>query len=230
LNKKILSLLLLTIPATIIDGGTGHLAGLSVLQRQAHQTLRGLVVNHPKMEVRIELNAWIANKKVFLSYQSDQMPPEMGAEIVRINGKYEIVLVVNPSFLVREWSINKLEDLRYKQLVLFHEYTHIANHISGKAMMEARGFRKETAPQRAKNMWDSEWLAVEAEWRFAKEIGATRLMPSIYRETQKYGEQIGFLEGFYKSLANSVSSSNGLEYLRPTWRTIYEQKRSAVGK
>lgn len=223
--------LLLTLSAQIVFGqGRGRMGHLSPLQWQANEVLKKLIRNHPEPGIRNELDQWITNKVVYLSYQSDKMPPEMGAELCLVGDRNVLVLVINPEFLVRPSKPNVIDDLKYKQLVLFHEYTHIANHLSHKAKMETTMFDKKTAPQKALNMWNSEWFATEAEWILAKKLNAKHLVPSIDLEIKKHGEQVGFLEGFYKMISNSATISNGPQYLRPTWQKIYRQRKALMGK
>lgn len=211
--------------------GKGQPGNLTEVQRRANHILWDLVQTHPDQKMRDEFNRLMKTKTVFLSYQTDRMPPEMAAEIVLIGGTHKPVLVINPEFLIRPKYQNKMEDKAYKQLVIIHEYTHIENHLSGTIALQFAPFKEADAHGRAMNVWKSEWFAVVAEWKLAKQIRARHLVPYIQRNVQKYGEQRGFLEGFYQAIMHNGSEiSRGAHLFRPVWKQIYLQELKKMSK
>ncbi len=225
-----LFLLWVFLPTAYSQQATGRLGHLPPREQQANSLFRELVMSHPEQAVSKQLFGWITNRVVALSYQSDQLPPEMAAELVLIGGKYVPVIAINPEFMLRLGNFNRIEDKKYKQLVLFHEFTHIANHFSGIAPMATNTFDPTTAAERARNTWHSEWLAVKAEWELAKKMNVRHLMSTVQQEIEKYGEQRGLLEAFYKMLTASGSgiSIKGSHLLRPTWEKLYLQAKEEL--
>lgn len=211
--------------------GKGRPGKLTEVQKQANQILYDLVQTHPDQKMKGEFNGLMSAKTIFLSYQSDRMPEEMAVEIASVGGVHRPVLVINPEFLIRPKRQNRMEDKTYKQLVIIHEYAHIENHLSGKVKLQLGSFKEADATSRATNVWASEWFAVTAEWNLAKRIGARNLMPTIKKNVEKYGEQRGFLEGFYQAIMHSSPEiSRGAHLLRPIWQQIYLQELKKIGK
>lgn len=196
------------------------------IQRQASIYLKNLVETHPDQNLRENFNKWLTTKSLFISFESDIMPNEMATELVRINSKLVPVLVVNPDFLAR-FSRFGPNDRVYKQLVLIHEYTHIADHIFGKIFLRTGKFLiGENIASRAENIWQGEWSAETAEWNLAKKLNQRHLMLTIDSNIRKYGEQKGFLVGFYKLLAQAehTKDKEALVSMRKVWASIYQKE------
>jgi hypothetical protein len=215
--------------ATMTSGQTGRFGHLTDYEQQAEVKFRELVRNHPEPSISKQLNEWLITRTVHLSFQTDHAPPEMAAVPVLVGDKYILVLAVNPQFMLGSTNFNKTEATKYKQLVIYHEYTHLANHLSGKAIMATGTFDQSTAAARAQNLWNSEWLATKAEWELAKRMNAKYLMPSISKSVQQHGEERGFFEAFYGLLmANAMDVSKGTYLLRPAWGKIYEREKAKL--
>ena len=222
---KFKTLILVLISAFATFGQTtGRRASLTPQQQQVDTILVELVRTHPIQKMASDFQGWRKNGILYLSYQSDIMPPEMASELALVNGRQVPVITINPSFLLRLTNFNKVEDTKYKHLVIFHEVAHVANHLSGAAPMEPAGFKPDEAAKRATNVWKSEWYATKAEWELAKRIDGKHLMAAIQKEVALYGEEKGFLEGFYKLIMGADEISNKVALLRPTWKQIYLQE------
>lgn len=215
----IIWLMLGTVPA-FAQSAVGKRAQLTQSGQMVNEKLRRLVTNHPDPGVKVELNNWIANGTVWISYNSDRMPPEMAAELVSIDGKNRPVLVVNPNFILRSRSFDFKEDQFYKELVIYHEYIHLKEHLTGKNLLPSPVSAKDSkAVEKAMNqLWDGEFSATHAEWHLAKRLGREHLMGRVKKSIRENGETLGFLNAFYQSLIRSTTHHN------PAMKTFLEKR------
>jgi hypothetical protein len=187
---------------------TGRPAPLPPNIAPARTLLRELIQGHPREEIRTELNGWIIEGSVFLAFQSDKMPPELGVELVRVSGKFEPTLVVNPTFLMTPVYLSLKSDLAYKRLVIYYVYAILKNHLSGKLPLRSADLGpNESLADRAEHLWQVQYQAYLAEWKLAKELKVEYLMDPTYTLSRQYGEELGILEGFAAFLVSNGSDS-----------------------
>jgi len=97
---------------------------------RAQEALRVLVQNHPAEEVRVRLNAWIMDGRVWLNFQRsalDRYDVIAAAMYVHTPDRGNLLtLVVSPELL-----LDPTQNQSFKQLVIFHEYVHIRQQIQG---------------------------------------------------------------------------------------------------
>ena len=203
---------------------------LTTIDVRARNQLRELVQTHPRFEVRSGLNEWIITGKVFLATQADRLPPEMEVALVMTEGRRIPTLVVNPVFITGISNFDRRKDLLYKQLVLWHEFQHLANHFSGAVPLRPDSLQPgESVSDRARYVWQSEHRATRQEWLLAKEWHAEELLPAIAQWVTLLGEEKGFLRGFFELMkATAPVITSEPQVFIPLWQGIYEKEMQAL--
>lgn len=208
---------------------TGSMATLGPLEQKAQIILKDLIATHPRPEVSRGLYQQIDRGIVYLSFNSDHLPPEMGSELVKISGKDTPVLIVNPGFVLQSSSFDLNEDRKYKQLILLHESVHLESHLSGRVPLLPPTVNPQQALKFAHFFWSAELEATRAEWVFAKEIKATHLLPHIAGPVKNLGEELGFLNGFYEALkASAPNLTSFYKEMMPVWEKLYQQELAKI--
>ncbi|MDO8490166.1 MAG: hypothetical protein Q7S47_01995 [bacterium] len=197
--------------------------------QQGMLVLRRLVETHPDLLVRRTLSGWIGSGVISISMESDLMPSEMAMEIVKINGAELLVLVANPNFLLRRQLATQKDDMLYKQLVIYHETTHAADHLAGRIRLTPAITPNDPKmiAAKARSLWMAEYSATFAEWKLAKKISATHLMSNIKKSIAIHGERRGFLEAFAPLMFRGAMVSNPAPFL-PTWKKMYQEEKKRL--
>ena len=191
----------------------------------ARQTLYELVDGHPRKEIRQELRQWLDSGRVWISFQSDLMPEEMAIELVNVDTGPVPVQVINPAFIIKPQFFDLHRDRRYKELVIYHSYDRLKNHFTGVLPLRSSIFEPgETIKNRAEYVWQEQFSGVSAEWKLAKELNVESLMPVIQVAVKSFGEQEGFLEGFYRLITTMRDHVHDIDKFIPYWDALYRKE------
>lgn len=195
------------------------------------EVLRDLVQNHPRVEIREELNQWIEQARVSLSFKFNVDVSEMSVALWEVNGAYTPVLFMNTKWMLGSDLEDPKRDRRYKELVLYHEYSHLRDHFDNVIPIDPLGvdvdYVENNLEAFAEKIWKAEYRATFAEWELARELGVLSLMPRYPKEVN----QLEFLDAFYavfsKSEAN-ISDERLLPRLRAVWKKIYAREKKQM--
>ena len=139
---------------------------------RAQEALRVLVQTHPHPDIRGDLNTLIESGQVYLNFQEHATGENSiaSARFIRTPEGLILALVVSPRLLLDE-----SRSLALKQLIVYHEYIHIRQQLSGsQPAWLATGFLIENiSDEQIRTYIDAEMEAYEAECRFAEQIEAT---------------------------------------------------------
>jgi hypothetical protein len=128
-------------------------------------TLHQLIVTHPKKEMRL-LDSLIAHKKVALSFDALVDMQDAGFTSEVVNGTRMIEFAVN-----LKWLCDHATSELGKQIVLWHEYQHFKDMLSGAAPLEAMGIEHTSVGEsQAHLMFEGEVKAYTMECQFATQV------------------------------------------------------------
>lgn len=196
---------------------------VSEVIKEASATLSRLIDEHPSPDVR-QLRQWYLEGQIDLAIHPS-LVREFGAALNHsADGKP--IFLANPYFLR---GVAGGDEWVYRQLCLAYTHRVIANHISGKWSLTSKNLRTETPEKQAENLWFQDWDGIRAQWALAKQLKATRLMPTFHKFVKMLqDEEAGLLEAFWEHLKRQMSG------LHPgivrQWEKIYIRERNRLHK
>lgn len=198
------------------------------VMKKAESALETLIREHPHPEVSKTLDRWIRDKRVYLSFSGDSMPPDITVNFSLWGKRRVPVLVANPDFLLSRRRLSRDDEKVDRELILFHEYVHLRDHFSGTIKLRRQPRTESEITDYAKFLWRSESSAFHAQWHYARERGLTHLMPWFEAAIYQYGEKRGMLEAVHRTLSENVLLEK--ERLRKVWGGMYRAELAKLTK
>jgi hypothetical protein len=198
---------------------------LAVICAAAISKVEMMLMTHPSEELRRDMDDWRRQNRLEMICQS----PDQGNTIVPSLVKGRTALIIGPGFILAPDArrLSPMDDLAAKQLILYGAYVTLRDHFNGSFPM--RLFQNMPDEEAAEYIWNITWRTGVEEWTYAKKHGITHLMDEAYRNVQKYGEQRGFLEGFYEALGHSTTGAQ-LQRYKPYWTMRYTAEKQKILK
>jgi len=218
----------------VVFGVQEFLAGATELKQSpdeiARDALQTLIQEHPSASVREDLDRWIVDHDILLSFTTRESVAEIAVALVEFEAQLQPVMIMNSDWMVDTRYSDPERDRRYKELVVFHEYWHLKDHFDGVVELPRLQLNIDDARARieelARRMWTAESRASYEEWKLATRLGVTDLMSWAPQPGDDENSEAAFLDAFYDRIMESdrhALDPRLKDAMHAEWKKIHER-------